>query len=148
VKVVLDTNIYFALLYTPGYLDRYRETVHRLGPRLHLSSVVRSELLRGARGDSGRRAVARALRGLERAGRTVAPTHEDWIAAGRVQGEIWDEHPELRSKILQNDILIICSARRAGALIVTENLADFAIVRGYLPHTAVSIAQLTAQLSP
>jgi predicted nucleic acid-binding protein len=146
-KVILDTNVYFGLLYDSGYLDRHRETLRRLGPRLHLSSVVRSELLAGSRGEEGRKAIARAFRGLERAGRTVAPTHEDWMTAGRVQSEIWDDHPRLRSKVLQNDILIVSSARRVGALIVTENLADFAILRAALPHTALSMARFTAELS-
>jgi len=42
-----------------------------------------------------------------------------------LQSRIWDEHPSLRTKSLQNDLLLACSARRIGATVVTENLSDF-----------------------
>jgi predicted nucleic acid-binding protein len=65
--------------------------------------------------------VSRATRHLERVGRVVAPTHEDWVTAGTVQGRIRDDDIPLRSKRLLHDLLIVCAARRVGAILITEN---------------------------
>jgi predicted nucleic acid-binding protein len=146
VKFLLDTNVYFAAIYEPGFLDRYRDLLLRIGPLTYLSSVVRFELLQGAKGELGRARVARATRQLERTRRVTAPADADWARAGIVQGQIWDELPRLRAKSLQNDILIACTARRIGAIVVSDNLRDFQIVSRYLPHRTVSIAMLSQML--
>jgi predicted nucleic acid-binding protein len=144
VKYLLDTNIYFAILFEPDFLDRYRDTLLRIGPRTYLSSVVKLELLQGAKGDRARANVSRATLQLERAGRAVAPLHADWVRAGSIQGRIWDRAPSLRTKRLQNDILIACTARRIGATIVTDNQRDFHVIQAVLTHRAVSMAALAA----
>jgi predicted nucleic acid-binding protein len=77
---------------------------------------------------------------------SFAPTHADWVQAGTVQGRLRDDLPSLRSKSLQNDILIVCSARRIGALIITDNREDFGRIRRYLPHRALSMAELAGGL--
>ena len=138
-KVLLDTNVYFGILHDAVFRDRHRDRLRRLAPRTWLSSVVRLELLQGARGELGRAAVNRATRTLERVRRVVAPTHEDWVLAGKTQGRLWDESPALRTKRWQNDILIACSARRIGAIVVTFNLADFEAIAKVLPHVAMSL---------
>ena len=50
-KVLLDTNIYFHTLHDPAYLAHYRAVLLRITPQTFLSSVVRLELVQGARGD-------------------------------------------------------------------------------------------------
>jgi len=142
VKYLLDTNIYFAAIYDPAFLPRYQDYLRRIAPRTYLSSVVRYELLQGAKGDLARARISRATQQLERVGRVVSPTHDDWVRAGRIQGKLWDEQPSLRAKKLQNDILIACTARRIGAAIVTENIADFVLVRRYLAHQVLTPAQI------
>lgn len=146
-KFLLDTNVYFAAIHEAGYLDRHRSLLLRIGPLTYLSSVVRFELLQGARKYGGRGRVSLATRHLERVGRVVSPTHADWVTAGTVQGRIWNKHRTLRDKRLQNDILIACAARRIGAVIVTDNREDFAVIARFLPHTALSMSQLTAAIS-
>ncbi len=146
-KILLDTNVYFALIHEAGYLEQYQRLLMRIAPTTYLSSVVRFELLQGARGDVGRAKVNRATRQLERAGRVVVPTHDEWVHAGHVQGKLWDRFPALRSKKLQNDILIACTTRRLGALLVTENLADFSLIGRLLPHHIASIDQLARTLT-
>ena len=143
---VLDTNVYFHTLHDPAYLARYRSALLQVAPHTFLSSVVRLELVQGARGDVGRARIGKAVEPLERAGRVVAPTHADWTHAGVVQGRVWDDYPSLRSKSLQNDLLIVCTARRIGAIIVTENMADFDAIRPYLPHHALTMEGLASQL--
>lgn len=145
-KFLLDTNIYFAVIHERGFLDRHRELLRRIGPLTYLSSVVRFELLQGAVGDLGRARVKIATRRLERTGRVHAPTDADWMLAGTIQGKIWDGDPSLRTKSFQNDILIACSARRIGAILITENRRYFDLIRRYLRHAALSIETLARLL--
>lgn len=108
---------------------------------------MRAELLQGAKGEMGRARVNRATRSLERVGRVVPPTHDDWITAGTVQGRIWDDEAGLRSKRLLHDILIVCAARRVGAIVITENTGDFDLIRRYLPHRALSMTNVAEALA-
>jgi predicted nucleic acid-binding protein len=146
VRCLLDTNVYFHALHDRTYLARYRPALLRVTPQTYLSSVVRLELVQGARGDIARARVAKAVEPLERVGRVIAPTHADWTQAGVIQGRIWDDSPSLRAKILQNDLLIVYTARRIGALVITENTADFDLIRRYVPHRALSMPELARQL--
>jgi predicted nucleic acid-binding protein len=141
-KFLFDTNVYFELLYDREYFERYAEILATVGPRLYLCSVVALELLQGARGELGRARVRRAFRALERVGRVVAPIHSDWVRAGHVQSRLWDEHPRLRQKMLANDILIACSAARVGAAVVSNNEQDFALIRRYVVHRALTLDAL------
>lgn len=143
---LLDTNIYFHILHDPAYLARYRAALLRVAPQTFLSSVVRFELVQGARGDLARARVGKAVEPLERAGRVIAPTHADWTQAGIIQGRICDDHPSLRTKTLQNDLLIAYTARRIGAIVITENTADFDLIRRYVPHPALSMQELARRL--
>jgi predicted nucleic acid-binding protein len=147
VKFLLDTNIYFAAIHEPGYLDRHRPIFLRIGPLTYLSSVVRFELLQGAKGAAGRERVSRATRHLERVGRVVTATHADWVTAGTIQGRIWDKDPSRRDKRLQNDILIVCAARRIGAIIITDNADDFRLIATQLPHTSLSMESLARAIT-
>ena len=90
--------------------------------------------------------MSKAVEPLERAGRMITPTHSDWTQAGVSQGRIWDDHPSLRAKTLQNDLLIVCSARRIGAVVITENTVDFDLIRPYVPHRALSMPELARHL--
>lgn len=87
-KFLLDANIYFAAIHDASFLAHYRDDFLRIGPRTFLSSVVMAELLQGAKGELGRARINRATQHLERAGRVVPPTHNDWVSAGTVPGRI------------------------------------------------------------
>ncbi len=146
-NLVFDANVYFDMLADPDFLDAHGAWLRRVAPRTFVSSVVAAELLQGAKGDLARRRVRRATASLERAGRVVAPTHEDWIRAGTVQGAIWDRHASLRTKHVLADILIACSALRVGATVVTANARDFALIASYLPHRAMSFEDAVRTLA-
>ena len=146
-KYLFDTNVYVALLTERDLIEHVTPLLRRILPATWLSSVVQFELLRGAHGQMGRARVARATRALERTGRVIAPTREEWAASGTVQSRIWDEHPSQRTKDLQNDLLIVSGARRIGALVVTENRRDFELIGRYLPHTARSLDEITSTLA-
>jgi predicted nucleic acid-binding protein len=78
----------------------------------------------------------------------VAPSPADWDRAGNIQGRIWDEHAGQRQRSLQNDILIACSARALGALVITENTKDFTLIGRYVPHQATDLEGLARRLAP
>ncbi|MBI3014290.1 MAG: hypothetical protein HYY65_04300 [Candidatus Tectomicrobia bacterium] len=68
---------------------------------------------------------------MERTGRVVAPTFEDWIEASEVVVAIMARERSWRSKLplLLNDILIALCARRIGATLFTYNREDFRLIR-------------------
>ena len=146
-KYLFDTNVYVALLTERDLIEQLTPLLRRILPATWLCSVVQFELLRGAHGQMGRARVTRATRALERTGRVISPTREDWTVSGTVQSRIWDEHPSQRTNDLQNDLLIVSGARRIGALVVTENGRDFELIRRYLPHAARSLDELTRDLA-
>ncbi len=115
-----------------GFARAAESGLRRLAPTMYLSSVVRAELTQGARGPAGRALVDVLVRRLERVGRTVHPSHDDWRRAATWQSALWDDAPHLRSKRLLHDLLIAIAARRIGAHIVTDNERDFAIIDRWL----------------
>ena len=137
-KVLFDTNVYVALLCDPAFLLRFGPLLETLAPATFLSSVVVAELLQGARGEPGRARVRRALRATTRAGRLATPNHDDWTLAGTAQSKIWDRHAELRTKSFLEDALIVASARRVGATVVTWNVKDFDVIAEVVPHATTT----------
>ena len=91
------------------------------------SSVVLSELRRGARTREARR-LADSLHGLAHV--QWAPTTADWWEAGRLIRDIGDDHgwDVSKRRDFQNDALIGLTAHRYGATVVTANHADFELL--------------------
>ena len=100
------------------------------------SSVVLSELRRGARTPAARRWVERMH---EAAAVRWAPTATDWWEAGRLVQVLGDRSgwDTAKRRDFQNDTLIALTARRHGATVVTHNRRDFELLRA-----AVGIAVL------
>ena len=103
----------------------------------HLSSVVVEELYAGALDGRAIRLVERYVGALERAGRLVNPTFEDWKEAGRLIARITREEPGRKAKLQQmlNDTLLALSARRIGAELFTFNRDDFKLIHRYRSFT-------------
>ncbi len=126
---ILDTSVYI------DHWERglYQETLENLR-RAYIvrhSAVVLSELRRGARGRDAERLVA-AL--YELATVRWEPTGSDWWEAGRLVRNIGDDnHWDInKRRDFQNDALIALTARRHGAIVVTVNSSDFALLRSEL----------------
>ena len=134
---LLDTNVYlFAVKSTEG--AAFFE--HRFLPLVFqtcLSSVVVEELYAGALDRAAVRLVERYVGVLEKAGRVVNPTFQDWKEAGRLVAEMTRKEPGRKPKIQQmlNDILLAFSARRIGADLFTFNRDDFELIRRYKPFS-------------
>lgn len=135
--ILLDTNVYlFALKSDKGasFFERY---FLPLVFQTYLSSVVVEELYAGALDKGAIRLVDRQVGALERAGRLVTPTFEDWKEAGKLVAQITRKEPGRKPKIQQmlNDILLALSARRIGADLFTFNRDDFQLIRRHRPFS-------------
>jgi len=126
---ILDTSVYVGH-WERGLYAEALDAVRRAFVVRH-SSVVLSELRRGARTPEARRLVET----LQRLARVEwAPTAADWWAAGRLIRDIgdrrgWDRN---RRRDFQNDTLIGLTARSHGATVVTANARDFELLAGTL----------------
>ena len=122
---IIDTNVYVD--HWEGVLDDEALNWVRAKFVVRQSSVVLSELCRGARTKQARRLIE-VLRRLSKI--EWAPTPVDWWQAGQIiqkVGDVRNWDPRKRQEF-QNDTLIALSGRRYGATIVTSNRADFELL--------------------
>ena len=107
-----------------------------------LSAVVIAELLAAAPDDSEREAHEANRRAHEKNGTLIVPIGEDWLLASRILywlthrrkksagGKLPPQKPGASQQMMM-DALIAVSARRAGALVVTEDYDDFKAIQYY-----------------
>lgn len=140
-KYVLDTNLYVKAFRSQEGARELERYFTDFTPNTYLSSVVLHELLVGASTPSKVRQIREDLLGpLTRAGRVITPSHSAWDQAGAsIAAMARQESRELRSvaKSLVNDFLLAASCRESGATLVTDNTADFKLIRKYLRHEHV-----------
>ena len=124
----------WAILDADVYIRHYEgrqpsDTLAKLqrGFVIRQSSVVLSELRRGARTPAARRWVEQIHEG---AAMRWAPTAADWWEAGRVVQVLGDRSGwgAAKRRDFQNDALIALTARRHGATVVTHNRSDFELL--------------------
>ena len=141
-KYVLDTNLYVKAFRSKEGAKELETYFTDFTPNTYLSSVVFHELIVGASTQSKVRQIREDLLGpLTRAGRVITPSHSAWDQAGTsIAVMARKERRELRSfpKTLVNDFLLAASCRESGATLVTDNTADFKLIRRYLKHEHVA----------
>ncbi len=133
---IIDTSVYIDH-WERGHYQQALEDVKRAFIVRH-SSVVLSELRRGARTRDARRLVD----ALFRVARVQwEPTAADWWETGRLVRVIGDAGGWDRGKRrdFQNDALIALSARRHGATVVTANHGDFELLAAELPLSVLLV---------
>jgi len=131
VPIVLDTNVYlFAMKSAEGASFFERHFLPAVF-QTYLSSIVVEELYAGALDAGAVRLVERHVGALERAGRVLTPTFQEWKEAGKLIARITLKEPGQKPKIQQmlNDVLLALSARRIGADLFTFNREDFELIR-------------------
>jgi len=118
--------------------------IRELPPSFLLSAGVIAELTAGAADDSTRK-VYEAMRLIfYKDNALIIPTHDDWLTASLVlfwlsQGrkkKAGGKTPKLLSGASQRmflDALIAVSARRKGAIVVTNDYDDFKAIQYYCP---------------
>jgi len=130
--VVYDTSIFIA----------YKPVVFPAG--FLMSAVVVQELAAGADDKSQLQALDAARRAYEKEGKLLVPIGEDWWLAGKVlnsllrglkskHGGLTPRLPAIEKHRIVRDVLIARTARRAGALLVTDNVKDFQMIRRFCP---------------
>lgn len=141
--VLLDTNVYLFALKSREGAAFFERRFQPLVFRTYLSSVVVEELYAGALGPGAVRLVDRHVGALERVGRVVTPSFQDWKDAGRLVARVTHREPGRKSKVQQmvNDILLALSARRIGADLFTFNRDDFDLIRRYLVFSLEVLTQ-------
>ncbi|OGQ74376.1 MAG: hypothetical protein A3G40_07720 [Deltaproteobacteria bacterium RIFCSPLOWO2_12_FULL_57_22] len=129
-KYLLDTNVYLGAARSEAERNRFRQTFFPLLPATYLSSVVAYELYVNARDGRTRNLLAEFIRPMERTGRIVNPTFDDWVEAAAIITAIEEKERSWRSKLsaLLNDVLISLCARRIGATVLTYNKDDFQLI--------------------
>lgn len=116
--------------------------VRELPKTFVLSAVVIAELTAGAPDTSTRKDYEAMRREYDKAGALIIPTSDDWLTASRIlfwltQGRkkrAGGKAPRLITGASQRmflDALIAVSARRAGAIVVTNNYDDFKAIQYY-----------------
>jgi len=132
---ILDTSVYI----DHGERGLYQDTLANLRRAyvIRHSAVVLSELRRSTRGREAERLVT-AL--YELATVRWEPSVADWWEAGRLVRTIgdkpnWDIH---KRRDFQNDALIVLTARRHGATVVTSNSSDFELPQSELRISILS----------
>ena len=111
-KVILDTNVYIDATRSELGWKRFEKHIIPCLPFIHLCSVVAFELKCAQRKKEDELLLFRHIESLEKVGRLITPTFEDWTLASK-----------LRSSLC--DVLIGCCARRIGAMVLTSDFKDF-----------------------
>ncbi|HEY0080909.1 MAG TPA: type II toxin-antitoxin system VapC family toxin [Pyrinomonadaceae bacterium] len=129
-KVTFDTSIFIA--YKPA----------KFPAGFVLSAVVIQELTAGAVDKSDLQRLNAVRRAYEKENRLLVPTGEDWWLAGKVLNSLLrglkskarglaPRMPKGEQHRIIRDVLIATTARRAGALVVTDNVRDFEKIKRF-----------------
>ena len=135
--ILLDTNVYLFAIKSKQGAGFFERRFLPLVFQTYLSSIVVEELYAGALDPNGVRLVERHVGALEKAGRIVTPTFQDWKEAGKLVAQMTRKEPGRKPKIQQmlNDILLALTARRIGADLFTFNRDDFELIRRHKPFS-------------
>lgn len=129
-RLLPDTNVWIDWLNE----GRFGEILLAKGMLKHMSAVVLMELEAGAFSRREQGMISQLVRTFETRNRLVIPTATDYREAGRILRQLQAEKGYELSKAywLANDVLIVLSARRVGATVLTQNAKDFEAIRQHL----------------
>jgi predicted nucleic acid-binding protein len=116
---VFDTSVFIRTIrgnITPDLIAR-----PLAAGRAYLSSVVACELWAGTKSREDAADLEMLVRGFERVGAILTPTHDDWAAAGRMLARYQRLHGSLASRGHSHDILVVLCAARVDGVVVTGN---------------------------
>ena len=114
-----------------------------------MSAVVLQELTAGAVDKSDVQRWDAARRAHEKEGSLLVPTGEDWWLAGKIlnsllrglksrRGGLTPKLPAAEKQRIIRDVLIARTVRRAGALLVTDNVSDFKLIARFCAARTVT----------
>lgn len=134
--ILLDSNVYIRSFNEATFGAEFR-TFHQAAlPRLALSAVVLAELLVGANSPDREKALRRTIiEPFQARNRIHVPTRRTWELSASVDRRLralGDFTGSLAQRGFFSDILIAASAREIGAVLITQNVADFRLIRRVL----------------
>jgi|CXWL01.1.fsa_nt_gi predicted nucleic acid-binding protein len=126
--------------YDTSVLISYRPAKPPSGHRI--SVVVLMEMTAGARDAESVKNWERTRKLYEPDGRLLVPTGEDWWLAGKVLNSLQRGRTSRRTgrippmsaaeiQRITRDVLIARTVKREGALLVTQNVRDFELIRQF-----------------
>lgn len=121
--VVFDSSVLIPYLRGEAYTILV-ERLLRAG-RSRLSAVVLAELYAGTRSPRDKADVDIVMRTHRHLGRLVTPSDEDWAEAGQGIRHFSKLYGKVEPREHLNDVLILLSAGRVGAGLVTEDAQSF-----------------------
>jgi len=130
-KVILDTSIYIPFI-NAGISHPVLELECK--PLFYMSAVVIEELYAGAFDKISVKLLDRMYETFENLGRVIVPEASDWQKTGKVIAKFGQKYgfgKKFLSKTT-NDVLIAFSARRIGAIVVTNNTKDFLRIKEFV----------------
>ncbi|MEK6691276.1 MAG: type II toxin-antitoxin system VapC family toxin [Nitrospirota bacterium] len=132
VKVILDTSIYI-----PFINKSISHPIFELKfgkPVLYMSAVVIEELYAGAFDNTSINILDKTYNTLEDLGRLIVPEANDWQRTGKVVAKLGQKYgfEDTFLSRITNDVLIAFSARRIGAIVVTDNTKDFLRIKEFV----------------
>jgi predicted nucleic acid-binding protein len=133
---LIDSNVYIHGFRDSVFGELLRQFHRKHLPHLVLSVVVVHELLVGAANATRERWLRRGLIAPFRARhRLHVPAQQTWEMAASIDQRLrrrTDLQSKLQTRSFANDILLAASARELGAIILTENSADFSLIASVL----------------
>ena len=131
-KALLDTHVFIDFFRNPNQKEEFE--ARTLRPQFFMSSVVAMELFAGCRTRRQQTELASFLKVFQKLGRVVTPDHADLLEGGRVLAKLGEEGVGLpQRRRMVNDVMIAVSSARAGAIVVTANARDFALIGRHTP---------------
>ena len=123
--IVLDTSIFIDHLRT----NKYAGDIQNLSGLIRNSSVVLSELARGATHESELDFVSILAKNHP----ILTPTERNWLESGSLLYRMHEDKGFSPGKLrdLHFDVLIALSARDHGATVITSDRPDFELIRHY-----------------
>jgi predicted nucleic acid-binding protein len=123
--IIFDTSIFIDHLRTNKYADHFQN----LSDLIRNSSVVLSELARGATNESELDFVSTLTKNHP----ILTPTERNWLESGSILHRMNEDKRLSPEKLrdLHFDVLIALTARNYGATVITSNKADFELIGRY-----------------
>jgi len=123
--IVFDTSIFIDHLRT----NKHADAIQNLSGLIRNSSVVLSELARGATHESESDFVSILAKNHP----ILTPTERNWLESGSLLYRMHEDKGFSPGKLrdLHFDVLIALSARNHGATVITSDKADFELIRHY-----------------
>ncbi len=131
-KIVPDSNVWIGFFRNPAGRIAFESAYGR--PLLYMSAVVVLELASGCRTRRHRDALDDLVKPFEKAGRILTPDLSTFRDAGLVLAKLGEDGIGTQHRRqLVNDVLIAVTAARNGAVVVTANSRDFALIARHSP---------------